>query len=259
MSTGRRKALTTWVAAVLFLGTVGGGLAYTKITVDGADRTAPTKAWKSSDTGLPDARGDGNGEHEGRRDTALSKELLPVPDAYRLGPDIAEFGNDVYLNGAKAEAWLADSMDGLPAEALREHRKFVSELDLQGMAMRSYAHDRDGDLLVEIRLARMRNESAVKQRNAFRAELTEIFSELREGPEIDGHDDASCFLVPEPDLAAEAADGARGIETMYCTAYEDDTLVTFTASGSTPFAEKAVGTLLEQQLDRLTEGGGISV
>lgn len=236
------------LAALLVLGAAAGGLAYTKVLVDGADRTAAPTVWKkpkhtpSDGDPVPSLA-------DGRRDNALSRELLPVPARHRLGPAMSEFGNDAYLSGRKARALLASGASGLPDEARKKHRRLVDDLEVQGMAMRSYSHLAD-ELVVEIQLARMNNEEAVKDLAGLQTKLVEALSVFRKGPEIDGYRDAKCFLMPE-------ADGEDGeVEEMFCTASEDDVLVSLTATGVDPLDEEEVAELLTAQLDRLTEGGG---
>lgn len=249
-----QTTLATSLAALFVLGAAGGGIAYTKVTVDRADRTAPTRAWKepkkgpSEDDPVPNLA-------EGRKDNALSRELLPVPDDYRLGPDIGGFGNDAHLGAKKAEALFDAGTAGLPSKARKEHRKFVRKLDVQGLAMRSYSRFTH-DLVVEIQLARMNNKNAVKDLNAVQSGLADAFSIFRKGPEIDGYKGAKCFLMPEDEPEAEDDEGA---EEMFCTAYEDDVLVSLTAMGTGPLQKKEAAKLLEKQLDRLTKGGGVSV
>ncbi len=253
MNARRRSTLTLALASLLVLGAAGGGLAYTKVTVDAADRSAPTKVWKvppktpSVDDPVPDVS-------DGRQDNPLSRELLPMPADYRLGPDIDGFGNDAYLSGKEAEALLRQGADGLPSDQRDQHRKFVKELEVEGMAMRSYTRYSD-DLVVEIKLSQMNDKSAVEDLNTLQSGLAEAFDVFREGPEIDGYENAKCFLMPETDDAE--------LGKMFCTAHEGDVLVSLDATGAegydgTPFPKKEAAKLLKKQLDRLTEGGGIS-
>lgn len=251
MNARKRSMLTMSVAALLVLGAASGGVAYTKVTVDGADRTAPTEVWGGPEEESWD--NEVSKEREGRQDHPLSKELLPVPGRYTLGPDIGEYGNDAYLSSEKALSLLKKGAAGLPPEARERRREFVDELDVQGMAMRSYEPEFQSDLVVEIRLTRMNNEDAVKDLSSFQSALADAFSIFRKGPEVDRHKNAKCFLLPQPD-----EEGA-GVEEMFCTAYQGDTLVSLTATGIAPLAEKDAAGLLAAQLDRLAEGGGISV
>lgn len=239
------------VAALLVLGAAGGGAAYTKVTVDGADRTAPTRVW--GEPKEEPANDKVSKERQGRQDNPLSKALLPVPGRYTLGPDIGAFGNDAHLSSDKALSLLKKGAADLPREARERRREFVDELDVQGMAMRSYEPEYDSSPVVEIRLTRMNNEEAVEDLGSFQSALADALSIFREGPQVDGHEKAKCFLLPRPD-----EEGA-GVEEMFCTAYQGDTLVSMTATGTAPLAKEDAAAMLANQLDRLAEGGGISV
>ncbi|MFR9675940.1 hypothetical protein [Streptomyces sp. TR02-1] len=256
MRTAGRQKLLRALAAVAVLGTVGGLATFTGATVDAADRTAPTRVWDAPDR-APSVDDPAPDLTRGRKDEPLSKELLPVPSAFRLGPDIDGIGNDVHLTGKQAEEQMRRSAALLPAQQRKQHRASLKKLDVKGAAMRSYTRYSD-DLVVEIRLSQMGNRSAVKDLAAVQSALGEALSPLRKGPEIKGYDNASCFLMPKSD----AADDER-IEEMFCTAYEDDVLVSLSATGSasyqgTTHVRREGGKLLRKQLERLTEGGGIS-
>lgn len=105
-----RRVVLAVLPAVLVLGAVGGAAAYTKVTVDSADRTVTTKVWgEGAHKPAKDPAGDVG---RGRADTELSKLLLPVPENYRLGPDMGEYGNDDEISGKKATAQMKESGRG---------------------------------------------------------------------------------------------------------------------------------------------------
>lgn len=240
-----RRALVPALTALLVLGAAGGGLAYTKMTVDGADRSAPTRVWKeprktpSDDDPAPDPL-------RGRSDSALRKKLLPVPEDFSLGPDIAEFGNDAELSGRQARALVEESGRGLPAKQRREHRKYVEKLRLQGVVMRSYASNTLG-VTVEVQISRMANEKAVREMSEFRSRLFEAVPVFRDGPEIKGHKNARCFLPPK--------DSEVELETMFCTAHQGELLISFSVDSTKPFPKSTVTKLLKDQLDHLESPG----
>ncbi|WP_410537934.1 hypothetical protein [Streptomyces sp. KL2] len=240
-----RRALVPLLSAALVLGAAGGGLAYTKATVDGADVSAPTTIWEkpaktpSEDDPVPDPR-------EGRTDGELRRKLLPVPEDFRLGPDVSEFGNDTELSGRQAQALLREGGKGLPSKERRRHREYVEKLRLQGIVMRTYT-PYDNRFTAEIQLARMKNEKGVKDLSTFQSELADALSVFRDGPRIKGHENARCFLPPE--------DGDSELEAMFCTAYQDEYLISFRVGGVKPFREKDAAELLKDQLDHLVSPG----
>ncbi|WP_202917860.1 hypothetical protein [Streptomyces taklimakanensis] len=240
-----RDVLLTALAVVLVLGAAGGGLAYTKATVDAADRSAPTTIWRqpeknpSEDDPAPDLS-------RGRTDGELRKKLLPVPENFRLGPDIAEFGNDVELSGGHAQALMEMDGDDLPSRERRAYLKRVAELRIQGVVMRTYT-SADNDLLVRIQIARMENEKGLRDLSRFRSGMADALSVFRDGPRIKGHENARCFLTPE--------DEESDLESMYCTAYRENLLVSFHADGLKPFRKNDAAELLKDQLDHLESPG----
>ncbi|MDG9702977.1 hypothetical protein [Streptomyces sp. DH37] len=240
-----RRALVPLLSAALVLGAAGGGLAYTKAVVDGADVSAPTVIWRkpartpSDGDPAPDPR-------EGRSDGELRGKLLPVSVEFRLGPDISGFGNDTELSGRQAQALMREGGKGLPSKQRRQHREYVEKLRVQGIVMRTYtAHD--NRFTAEIQLARMKNEKGVEALGALQSELVDALSVFRDGPEIKGHRNARCFLPPK--------DGDSELETMFCTAHQDEYLVSFQAAGVKPFPKEAAAELLKDQLDHLVSPG----
>lgn len=250
MNARGRRALTAGIATVLVLGPAVGGLAYTQTTVQAADHTAETVVLHEGAEQPPEGEG-GAPLSDGRQDTALSKALLPVPVTYTLGPDIEEFGNDAYLSGRKAQALLNSGSLGISGgESGAARREFVRKLKVQGMAMRSYvSHEKD--LVVHMKLIRMKNEKAVKDLSTFQAELADALSLFREGPKIKGYKNAKCHRLP--------ADDEADLEMMFCTASQGGDLVSMTAFGSKPFKKDDAADMLKQQLDRLVAGGGEQV
>ncbi|MEW1893344.1 MULTISPECIES: hypothetical protein [unclassified Streptomyces] len=245
-SRGRaRRVVLTVLPVVLVLAAVGGAAAYTKATVDGADRAVPTQLWqKPAREPAKDPAGD---LARGRATTELSKLLLPVPAGYRLGPDSGTYGNDAEVSGAAATAEMKDGGRGLSGRQRRDFEKRIDKLRIQGLAVRTYA-SHDNDLVIDTQLVRMKDKRAVRDLYTFRHELFDSIDVLRDGPKIAGHPkNASCFLDPKDD--------ERRIEGMFCMAYEGEVMVTFSASGIEPFRKSAVAELVKDQLKHITSPG----
>ncbi|THA64973.1 hypothetical protein E6R60_33350 [Streptomyces sp. A0642] len=242
--TGRaRRVISATVPVVLVLAAVAGAAAYTKATVDGADRTVATRLWHDPSQGPgEDPAGDVS---RGRASTELSKLLLPVPRGYRLGPDSGELGNDSELSGRQAAAEMKDSSRGLAGKRRREFEKRIDKLRVRGLAVRTYASAAN-DLVVETQLVRM-DAKAVRDMYGFKVELFDAVGLFRDGPAIDGHKkNAKCFL---------ARKGEQKVETMVCTAYDGGVLLSFSASGAKPFDKSAVAELVKDQLDHIKSPG----
>ncbi|MFD4648154.1 hypothetical protein [Streptomyces sp. NPDC058441] len=228
---------------------VGAGTGLTVMKVNAADRSAPTKVWakpkeqKQAKPGRAKAQG-------------LSARLLPVPKAYRPGPDIDEYGNDKTLGGSEAAARLKRGTRNLPSRQREAQDKAIDKLKLRGMAMRSYqlsgymgwTDEHNKSLVVDMQLAQMQNRRAGRQLKEFRSEFLRSVGVFPKGPKVKGHRNADCFLAPK--------DSKGKLEMVLCSAYEDDVLVTATGYGPKPLNTTEVADLLAQQLDRLTSQGG---
>ncbi|KIF68726.1 hypothetical protein HY68_08945 [Streptomyces sp. AcH 505] len=234
-----RRILGIALPVVLVLGAVGGGAVYVKSTVDGADRTVPTKLWLAA-RAKPN-RDPAANAYKGRTDTELSKQLLPAPEGYRLGPDLDEFGNDTSLSAQQARALLKGSGEGLPSRVRTEMNKEIEKVGIKGMAARSYVAA-TGDLVVETFVTQMKDRSAV-------ADMYRNASSIggHKGPAVKGQKNAKCFLAPE------------GLEFdpryMVCTAYKGELFIKVNAFGTEPLAASEVAGLLGDQLDRIDTPG----
>ncbi|WP_103535465.1 hypothetical protein [Streptomyces sp. SM11] len=240
---GRRVVLTV-LPVVLVLGAVGGAAAYTKNTVDTADRTVTTTVW---DEDRAPAGKDPAGEpSRGRHDSELTKLLLPVPEGYRLGPDIGELGNDSETSGAKATAAMKEMGRGLAGKDRRALNKSVEKLRVRGIAQRSYVSDAH-DLVVNVQIVKMQDKRAVRETYLTRKKLLDGIDAFRKGPSVDGHKKVSCYRLPKGDK--ETLDG------VICIAYDGETSVAVNASGSKPFSPSDVGDLVKDQLDHIVSPG----
>lgn len=240
-----RRILLTALPFVLVLGAVGGAAAYTKVTVDGADRTVETDLWKVSERKpAKDPAGD---TARGRTSTDLSKLLLPVPEGYRLGSDVGRYGNDDEVDGAQAVAAMKESNRGLAGKERREYDKQIDKLRLQGLAVRSYVSE-ENDLEVHAEIVRMKDKTAVRNFYTFQKELFDALGIFRDGPKVKDHTrKATCYLQPK--------DSDSEIEEMVCAAYDGELSITYRATGIKPVDRTAVAELLKDQLDHITSPG----
>ncbi|OKK08111.1 hypothetical protein AMK26_03520 [Streptomyces sp. CB03234] len=238
------RKLTRYLPVVLALAVTGGGLVCTHLIVDGADRTAATAYWPAeSATPTASTEPPGGDRPVGRTDTELSRMLLPVPDGYRLGPDIGEHGNDTALSGVQATALLRERAgEGLTGAERRERDEYYGKLRLKGIAVRSYANDTN-DLVMETMIIRMGDKKAVQETYALQTGLYEALGIFRAGPKVDGRHTAACYLRPE--------DKGFKLDSMTCVAVHGELLLNMRAYGSKPLATTTAVKLLEEQLGHI--------
>ncbi|MFE9021931.1 hypothetical protein ACFYNL_25705 [Streptomyces sp. NPDC007808] len=234
--------------AVLLVGAVVAGVGYTVVTVRDADRDAGAPVWK-----FPADRPD----EKAPSATGLAGMLVPYgTDGWVRGPDHGRFGSDARLTGAEATALNKESLRDLPRSQRRQLEKQSNRLRIKGMAMRSYFSANGSGLTqdaaagiysVSIVLSQMENRAAVRDMATFQSGFLDALDFFREGPVVKGHKNAKCFLAPK--------EVTEGIDSMFCSAYVGDVLVTASADGVRPLDSKGVAMLLSTQLDRIAEPG----
>ncbi|KIF75785.1 hypothetical protein QR77_21625 [Streptomyces sp. 150FB] len=237
----RRRFLGVALPTLLVLGALGGGIGYVKVTVDAADRTAPTTVWK--DTRHKVSRDPAENAEQGRTDNDLSRQLLPVPAGFRLGPDSAEFGNDSLINEAQADALLRSMANGLSGEARRSVDKEIDKWGVKGVAERVYLALSD-DLVVDVAVGRLAGPEVARQ---WYEAASHPYVGGRKGPTVDGHTHVTCELAPK-DTKVE-------LDAMNCAAYKGDLTLNVSASGVKPFRSSDVAELVGDQLDHIASPG----
>lgn len=245
----RRGRIAAVAGAVLLAAVVLGGTGYTVVTVRDADRDPGAPAWAKEKATSADA------EKKAAPVSALAGMLVPYgTDDWSRGPDKGEFGEDVALSGERAAALRKERLNSLPGSVRRGLEKEIDRQNTKGLAMRSYQKiddsswiDGDETLAMSIELVQLADRSAVREIARVQTAFVEALDFLRKGPKVEGHENARCFLPPKDDEAE--------LESMYCTAYVGDVLVTATADGVAPLATKEAAMLLRAQLDRISEPG----
>jgi hypothetical protein len=241
----RRGRIAAVAGAVLVVGAVVAGSAYTVVTVQDADRDAGAPSWKFPKAASGEAK-------EAKAASPLAAMLVPYDGNLNRGPDIGEFGSEAALSGGKAAALRKEAVRDLPRSQRREIEKRIDEQHTKGMAMRSYLYfgsalKGDGAYNVDIELAQIEDKRAVRNMSTFQNEFFDALKIFRSGPKIEGHKNAKCFLSPK--------DKREKLDRMICSAYQGDVLVSVTASAAGPMNTKGVAQLLRKQLDRIQEPG----
>ncbi len=239
----RRRRVAALVGSLLLAAGVVGGVGYTVVTVDGADRDAGAPSWTfpkaTPETAQPVAA------------KGLSRMLVPFDDdTWPHGPDIGEYGYDAELSGAHATALRKESLSGLPRTQRKALEKQIDKQRLKGVAMRSYLSDPYAQeaATVTIELSELDNASAVREIARYQDSFVDMLDGiLRAGPKIVGHKDAHCFLAP--------TSKKEKLDSMVCFAHQGNVLVSLTADSAKPMKQEGVAKLLREQLDRIAEPG----
>ncbi|MGW4574895.1 hypothetical protein [Streptomyces tendae] len=249
---GRRR-IAAVTGALLLTGAVVGTVACTAVAVADADRDPGTPSWARPE---PTRDRPTTGVEQG----GLARTLVPYrPDDWSRGPDLGEFGSDAVLNGARTAALLKESLAGLPRSERRQLEKEIDRRPVEEMAMRSYAftvgdHTTGVAATMSIILARMEDPAAARAVTEGRSAFWEALDVFRDGPEIEGHEDAQCFRMPS-DAGGDDVDDDAALDSMYCSGSVANITVTATAEGLRPLDAESAAALFKDQLDRIVEPG----
>jgi hypothetical protein len=240
----RKGRIAAVAGSVLVVGALVAGVGVTGVIVRDADRDAGAPVWK-----LSAGKGKGEGEDgKAAQASGLAGSLVPYgTEGWERGPDLGEFGADVSLSGVQASALQKESFRDLPRSQRRQMEKRLDKLRVKGMAMRSYVGARGRAVTVSIVLSQMESRAAVRDMATSVGAFLKAVDLFRKGPAIKGHDNAECFLPPK--------DAETDLDSMFCSAYVGEVLVTATADAVKPFDTKGVAMLLRTQLDRIAEPG----
>ncbi|MEU9605122.1 hypothetical protein [Streptomyces sp. NPDC048057] len=227
----------------LALAVVVAGATYVTTTASGADRSPATEVWAE---GPVDPAHDPVGDLDnGRTHTPLSKQLLPVPNLYKLGPDrLGHGGNDGELSGAQAAERIkrGSGGDGLSGSDRREFERNVDRLGVEGVAWRTYGSAQFTHV-VDVSLTRFGGSEKARALYVVLAGVAERLG-LDALPAVDGHEkNTSCHSVE-----AEAKEDLR---EFLCWGYAGGTNVTLRAYGKDKLSPSEVVDFMKQQMDHL--------
>ncbi|MCK1823058.1 hypothetical protein MTQ10_26555 [Streptomyces sp. XM83C] len=240
----RAGRVARMAGALLLAGAVIGGVAFTAVTVQGADRDAGAPSWK-----FP---GDSPTEYKAPPPQGLAGLLVPYgTDKWVRGPDYGEFGSDATLTGAQAMALRKQQLADMPRSQRQKLEKVLEGQPIKGMAMRSYLSKDvslygDGVFVMRLVLARLDSTATARSSVRFQKGLLDAV-ELPKGPKISGYPDAACFEVPDTEDS--------GLVGLLCVGSVGDVLVTATAEGAEPLDTKSAAWMFRDQLDRIKEPG----
>ncbi|MFJ8693897.1 hypothetical protein [Streptomyces roseolilacinus] len=236
--------------ALLVVGAVGCGAVYTVATVHDADRTVPTTLWSAASS--EPAEDPAADAWRGRAATPLGKLLLPVPEGFRLGPDVGEHGNDAELSAQQANTVLKESGRHLSGPQRRVFERLIDELGVKGLAVRTYATEfaphggvNERDDVIGVQIARLKDGAQARRVYTARTAMADRMG-LDGGPKVEGHENSACHLVPERDDEQGA-----GVAEMECVAYTSDLLVTVSVQGMRPLDESVIADMVKEQLDHI--------
>ncbi|MFF9647301.1 hypothetical protein [Kitasatospora aureofaciens] len=235
------RAGAATVAAALVGVVIGVGIIKTRYD-DPAPAAAAGPTGAPAPTATPTPYGaKSNGSHFG----SLRDLLLPVPAGFELGPDEGGYGNDTEIGAGQISDELDAELQQVPKDKRDKLRSYWEGLHVKGTGVRTYRND-GNNLVVGLRL-RQFNQQEVQRINEYTAVFTGDTGIFRSGPQIPGHPEAHCYLMPAPPSAP--------IDYLECSAAEGDLLVVMSVEGVAPLPKDKIVGLFTLQLDRLASPG----
>ncbi|MEW2413284.1 hypothetical protein AB0953_06125 [Streptomyces sp. NPDC046866] len=236
------------VAVIGALAVLAGAGFWASARLEAADRTAETRYWVAAG---PAPAGSPQPAPGPAQTDALMGRLLPLPERYRLGPDLGSEGNDFAVVGERAVQSFKEVRTGLSAAEREERDKALAGVKLKAAAGRGYASGTGPGfdaVAAEIHLVQA-DPQAPGTFAEFGKKLLDLMGDDRGAPKIDGFPQAKCVLRSE-------GDERRGkIDSIECAAVQGDVLVNFRMYGSKEFSATEAATLFERQLNRLKSAG----
>ncbi|MEV0844976.1 hypothetical protein AB0J21_03630 [Streptomyces sp. NPDC049954] len=259
-----RRVLAVAVPVVLVLGALGVGGAYAGSAARGADTTAPTRNWGRPH---PAGKDPASGYGKGRTDSALSRQLLPVPDGYRLGPDLDEYGNDSMLDGRRMTALLKGTGKALHGgRSDTSWEEAVGRYAPRGLAQRTYATTDGRTLLLSTQVMRARSAAGATGWYSLKEAALKKYGKA--GPVIAGHRaDTRCATLSTSQDGGENAGenegdtpAGAGITLMQCIARHGDLTLAFTATDGEPekLDTHEAAAFFSRQVERLKSTGAVA-
>lgn len=225
-------------AAVVVLGAGAWGAA----AIADADRTAPTRYWAAAGRPVPST-----GTPAAVPPNDLLGKLLPVPSGFRLGPDLADDGNNFFVSGENAVQGFKDSRKGLSSKERKQRDEALAELKLKGLAGRSYSKT-GGQMVLEVRIMQA-DPQALGKFSEVTKKLLGLLGDGRDAPKVDGFPDAKCSLL------AIGEEKKEKVDSLDCVAVQGDVLVNFRAYGPKPFSGSDAAAFFKNQLTHLKTPG----
>ncbi|WP_329456545.1 hypothetical protein [Streptomyces sp. NBC_01497] len=251
-----RLPLRTKLPALLVLAAVLGSAAYAGYVAHHANRTVRTVVWKKppdpGEAGAAGAPDPASGIGTGRKDSPLSKDLLPVVYGI-LGPELPSLGNDALLNSRESEAYLRHLSAALSGPDAGGQSGSDGGAHVEEMAVRTY-NDLYGTI-TQIRITRLSDANAA--RKAYAAGVLAGDTGDKNVPVPRYPKGAKCFSASDAESGAEweGTDDGSGLVQVSCAAYRDDLEISLQSYGTSDMDPSDVSTLFAQQLDRIESTG----
>jgi len=174
---------------------------------------------------------------------SLFAYLLPMQSGWKPGTDVGEVGNNDYVTGSQLNTDLQNSQLDVPKSDMSSTESTLTDLHLQGVAVRSMLNATES-LQLDFSLLQLDPTLASSDQKSLEVLVDGLG--WRQGASVPGYPSATCVLPPGL--------GSDTLDSMTCVASYGDVEAIVQAEGAAPLDQSTTVQLLAQQLDRLKSG-----
>jgi hypothetical protein len=185
-----------------------------------------------------------DGSHYG----SLFAYLLPTPSGWTLGGDVGSTGDNIYLSQSQINAQIQSKLLQVPKSDLGSTESTLTDLHLQGVAMRSMLKP-DMTMQLSFELLQLDPKLAASDQKALGLFVDGLA--WRQGASVPGYSNVHCALPPGL--------GSDKLDSMVCIGSYGDVEVILQVDGTAPLDQNTAVQMLAQQLDRLKSAKTLTV
>jgi len=238
--TGRTVLRLTGALAAIAVGAGVGTYVVHNRQSDHDNQIASIKAADAAQLAKLDTPVTAGARSDGSHYGSLFAYLLPTPSGWSLGGDVGSEGNNSYLTQSQINAQVQGELLQVPKSDLGSSESTLTNLHMQGIAVRSMLKADDTEQL-SFELLQLDPKQATADQKALGVFVDGLG--FRQGASVPGYPNVSCVLPPGL--------GSDKLDSMLCVGSYGDVEVTLQVDGTAPLDQNTAVQMMAQQLDRL--------
>ena len=238
--TGRTVLSLTGALAAIAVGAGVGTYVVHSRQSDHDNQIAAIKAADAAQIAKLDTSVTAGARSDGSHYGSLFAFLLPTPSGWSLGGDVGSEGDNSYLTQSQINAQVQSELLQVPKSDLGSSESTLTNLHMQGIAVRSMLKADDTEQL-SFELLQLDPKQATADQKALGVFVDGLG--FRQGASVPGYSNVSCVLPPGL--------GSDKLDSMLCVGSYGDVEVTLQVDGTAPLDQNTAVQMMAQQLDRL--------
>jgi hypothetical protein len=238
--TGRTVLTAVGALAAVAVGAGVGAYVVHQRQGDRDHQISSVKAAAAAQIAKLDAPVTAGGRSDGSHYGSLFAYLLPTPSGWSRGPDVGGLGDNTALTQAQINAQVRSELLQVPKSDLSSTKSTLTDLHLQGIAVRSMLKPDDSQQL-SFELLQLDPKAASAEAKGLKSFVDGLG--WRQGASVPGYSNAVCVLPPGL--------GSDKLDSMLCVGSYGDIEVTLQTDGTAPLDQSTAAQMMAQQLNRL--------